>query len=183
MIFAVSQCACFTHNPKCSHEVALECIGQYLKNTLTDGLIIKPTGILDIDCYVDADFAGLWQSEDKQEPSCVKSRTGFVISISNCPAIWKSKLQTEIATFTMEAEYNALSISMKEVLPIKHCLEAVASCVGISSDEVTTFRATVWEDNVGALTLANLEPGCITPRSKFYAVNIIGLAHNSSPTI
>jgi len=36
---------------------------------------------------------------------------------------------------------------------------------------------------VGALTLANLEPGCITPRSKFYAVNIIGLAHNSSQTI
>jgi len=90
--------------------------------------------------------------------------------ISNCPVIWKSKLQTEIATSDMEAVYNALSKSMKEVLSMKGCVEAVASCLGISSDEVTTFRTTVWEDNVGALTLANLEPGLITRRSKFYAI-------------
>jgi hypothetical protein len=46
----------------------------------------------------------------------------------------------------------------------------VAKGVGISDEQVTKFKTTVWEDNVGALTLANMEPGRMTPRSKFYAV-------------
>jgi hypothetical protein len=36
----------------------------------------------------------------------------------------------------------------------------------------STFRTTVHEDNVGALSLANLEPGGSTPRSKHYAVKL-----------
>jgi len=32
-------------------------------------------------------------------------------------------LQTDIATSTMEAEYNALSIAMNEVLTIRQCLK------------------------------------------------------------
>ena len=168
--FAVSQVARFTHSPKRSHEIALERIGQYLKGTIDDGLILKPTGAFDIDAYVDADFAGLWPLEDKQDPSCVKSRTGFVICISSCPVIWTSKLQSEIALSTMESEYNALSLCMKSVLPFKNTVKAVARGVGLASDMVTTFKTTVWEDNAGALALANMEPGQITPRSKHYAI-------------
>jgi hypothetical protein len=59
--YAVSQCACFVHSPQHSHEIALEQIGQYLKGTLDEGLILKPSDELDIDVFVDAeDFAGLW---------------------------------------------------------------------------------------------------------------------------
>jgi hypothetical protein len=36
----------------------LEQIGQYLKGTLDEGLILKPSEELDIDVFVDADFAG-----------------------------------------------------------------------------------------------------------------------------
>ena len=77
--YAVSQCARFTHSPKRSHERALERIGQYLKGTIQEGLIMKPTQNLDLDCYVNADFAGLWPYEDKIDPICMKSRTGFVL--------------------------------------------------------------------------------------------------------
>ena len=168
--YAVSQCACFVHSPKRSHEEALERIGLYLKGTLDDGLILKPTGDLDIDIYVDADFAGLWPYEDKQDSTCVKSRTGFVICISNCPVIWISKLQNEIALSTMEAEYNALSYAMRSALPFKTAVLTVAKAIGLSDDRTTTFKTTVWEDNAGALTLANMEPGRITPRSKHYAI-------------
>jgi hypothetical protein len=66
-----------------------------------------------------ADFAGMWGYEDEQDPSCVKSRTGFVIFIQGCPVVWKSKLQTDVATSTMESEYNDLSTSMRDVLPLK----------------------------------------------------------------
>jgi hypothetical protein len=67
---------------------------------------------LDIDCYVDADFAGLWGYEDKNNPACVKSRTGYVLCIANCPVIWMSKLQSDIATSTFMAKYTAMSMAM-----------------------------------------------------------------------
>ena len=168
--YAVSQCARFTHRTRRSHEEAVERIGQYLKGTMDEGLILRPSGEFNIDCYVDADFAGLWPYEDKQDPSCVKSRTGFVICIANCPVIWSSKLQTDIATSTMEAEYNGLSMAMRDLLPFKRLFLAVARAVGLAKDVFTKFNTTVWEDNNGALALAKLEAGRMTPRSKHYAV-------------
>jgi hypothetical protein len=118
--FATSQCARFTHNTRHSHGKALERIGQYLKLTQDEGLILRPTiceeiSELPINCYVDADFAGLWGYEYCNDPSRVKSRTGYVINIPNCPVIWKSKLQSCIASCTMDAEYNALSMAICDV--------------------------------------------------------------------
>jgi hypothetical protein len=72
----------------------------------------------------------------------------------------------------MEAEYTALSVTIREVLPFTHLVIAVATVVGFSEIESTTFNTTVWEDNIGALTLANLEPGCHTPRSKHYEIKM-----------
>ena len=168
--FAVSQCARYVHNPRRSHEIALERIGQYLRGTMDRGMIIQPTNQLQLDCFVDADFAGLWGYENKNDPSCVKSRTGFVFKMAGCPVLWTSKLQPDIATSTMEAEYNALSTAMKDLLPLRHLLMAVADGVGINRNSLATFKTTVWEDNNGALTLARLEPGRMTPRSKHYGV-------------
>ena len=39
--YAVSKCARYTDNPKHSHEVALERVGQYLKHTQDEGLVLK----------------------------------------------------------------------------------------------------------------------------------------------
>jgi hypothetical protein len=57
--YAVSQWARFVHNPRRSHKEALIWIGQYLR-VMDKGVIFKPNKNLKIDCYVDADFAGLW---------------------------------------------------------------------------------------------------------------------------
>jgi hypothetical protein len=134
------------------------------------GLVLRPTEVLKIDCFVDADFAGLWPHEVRDDPSCVKSRTGFAICLANCPVIWSSKLQTEIATSTMEAEYSALSFAMRELLPFKHLVQTVVKSMNYGELQDVTFQTTVWEDNAGALSLANLEPGRMTPRSKHYAI-------------
>ena len=37
---------------------------------------------------------------------------------------------------------------------------------------LTDFKTTIWEDNMGALTLAQLDPGQHTIRSKFYDVRV-----------
>jgi hypothetical protein len=123
--FAASRCARFSNNPKRSHEKALEHIGLYLKGTRKNGLILNPKYIdnLPIDCYVDANFAGLWGHEDNQDPTSVKRRTGFIIFVANCPVFWKSKLQSDVATSTMEAEYNAMAMAIRDVLPIKNLLK------------------------------------------------------------
>ena len=62
---AVSQCARFTHCVKRSHELALERIGRYLLATADKGLILWTNlNEMKINCYMDADFAGLWGYED-----------------------------------------------------------------------------------------------------------------------
>ena len=71
--FAVHQCARFTHNPKRVHEVAIKHICRYLAGTVDQGISFKPCAAPTLDCYVDADFAGLWGYEDKQDPVSVQS--------------------------------------------------------------------------------------------------------------
>ncbi len=66
--------------PKKSHEEALKQIGRYLKATCNCGLIISPSsGVLKIDAYPDANFAGMYGYEHHDDPSCIKSWTGYVI--------------------------------------------------------------------------------------------------------
>ena len=172
--FAVSQAARFAFAPKRSHELALIQIGQYLLATRERGLILKPmpTDHFEMDVYVDADFMGLYGKELRSDPANVKSRTGFVICLNSCPIIWSSKLQESIALSTMMAEYYALSTAMREVLPLRLLVKTVGAGCGLDSKCLTTFKTTVWEDNSGALALANLEPGQHTPRSKFYDVKV-----------
>lgn len=166
--FAVHQCARFSHAPKQSHAAAVKTIGRYLLRTRDQGLILKPTGDLAIDCYVDADFAGLWKREDDQNPLCVKSRTGYLITLGGCPLTWTSKMQTEIAMSTMEAEYIALSHSMRELIPIRALVEEMASALKFRKAFEIRTHSKVFEDNNGALTLASCPR--MTPRSKHIAV-------------
>ncbi|MGH3055162.1 MAG: reverse transcriptase domain-containing protein, partial [Gaiellaceae bacterium] len=158
--FAVHQCARFTHCPKRSHEEAVKQICRYLKGTRDKGIIFKPTENYVLDCYVDADFAGLWGYEDSQDPVCVRSRTGYTLMFGGCPLLWVGKLQTEIALSTTEAEYIALSQSMRDLLPMRRVIEEVLKSFGVSLDKVAT-HSTVFEDNNGALSLAHT-PG-MTP--------------------
>jgi len=129
--FAVSQCARFSNVPKKSHEVAVKRIGRYLLGTKTKDLILKPSKLLKIDCCVDGDFVRLWSYEDIQDPACVKSRTEYMICVADFPVIWKSMLQTENALSTMEAEYVALSMAMRELNPLKYGVLEVAFGIGL----------------------------------------------------
>ena len=88
-------------------------ICSYLQGTKDNGLVFNPSKKLVVDCYADADFAGLWGHEDPQEPICARSRTGFVVTFANCPLLWVSKIQTEIAISTLHYEYVALSHSVR----------------------------------------------------------------------
>ena len=168
--FALSQCSRFSFNTRRSHELALIRIGQYLKGTPTKGMTFKPGNIteLSLDVYVDSDFLGLHGHEDRNDPTNVKSRAGFTMLLNNCPLIWSSSLMTDVCLSTMMAEYYALSHCMREVLPLRELIKTVAPHCGFDKHLSTTFKTTLHEDSTGCITLANLEPGQHTPRSKFY---------------
>jgi hypothetical protein len=119
--YAVNCCARYMFCPKHSHELALKRIGRYLKGTATRGMVVNPTRELSIDAYPDADFAGMYGHENHTDPACAKSRTGFVIVFAGVPVMWQSKLQTETALSTMEAEIIALAACMRELIPIVDC--------------------------------------------------------------
>ena len=71
-------------------------------------------------CYVHSDFAVGWGFEDPHGPDCVRSWTGLVVCLADRPVIWNSKLQSDIALSTMEAEYNTIYHVKWELLPFKH---------------------------------------------------------------
>jgi hypothetical protein len=167
--FATHQCARFSHAPRLPHEVAVKRIGRYLAGTRDGGIILRPSKTIKLNCYVDADFAGLYGYEDKNEKASVKSRTGFYILLGNVPVLWTSKLQTEIALSTMEAEYIALSTAMRAFLPIRHVLHELVTAFHLPIDK-ENYISTVFEDNQPALTLATQDPPRLTPRSKHIAV-------------
>ena len=171
--FAVHQCACHNFNPTRKHPEYLKRIGRYLIKTRDKGLIIRPCkdqNILDIECFVDADFAGLFNHEDSKDPHCVHSRTGYIIRMGGSPIVWGSKLQPVIASSTVESEYIALSMACKDLIPIREIAKEIATACGITQEERASMHTTIWEDNVGTLTLANLELPLLTPKSKSFAV-------------
>ena len=44
-------------------------------------MTIYPLNELRVDLYVDADFEGLWQVEDEQDPISVKSSLGILLHV------------------------------------------------------------------------------------------------------
>jgi hypothetical protein len=72
---------------------------------------------------VDSDVAGLFAVEDGVKPICAKSQTGYVIKYCDVPILWVSKMQTQIALLTMEAEYIALYQSIRDLIPIRDILK------------------------------------------------------------
>ena len=166
--FAVSQVARFSTSPRQLHATAIKTIARYLKRTSDKGIIMKPTGRLQLECFVDADFAGLYRRKPDDEPNAVRSRTGYLICLGNCPLLWKSQLQTEIALSTLEAEYAALSYSMRVILPLRRLLVETVDRLEMPLSIQSSISARVFEDNNGALILATKQQ--ITARTKYFLV-------------
>lgn len=166
--YAVSQVARFNSAPKQSHAIAVKTIVRYLKGTRDQGTVIRPTGRLTLDLFVDADFCGLHKREPDHLPDSVRSRTGYVILLAGCPLIWKSQLQTEISLSTLEAEYSALSYALKTLLPLKRILAEAVEMLQLPPSTKTSIRARVMEDNQGCYYLATNQR--LTNRTKYFLV-------------
>jgi len=81
--FAVSQCSRYIHFHTNMHITALKRIGRYVLKTSEKGIILNPSSKLTVDCYVDADFAGLWHREAEQVMSCALANVQYFVSIDS----------------------------------------------------------------------------------------------------
>ena len=166
--FAVSQVARFSARPTKKHATAVKTILRYLKGTMDKGTTVPLCTLLELllDLYVDADFAGLFGVEESRNPESVRSRTGYIIFLGKWPLLWKSQLQSHLSQSTTEAEYSALSYSLKTFLPLKALIMEVFSALNIGSLTKPMIHARVFEDNQSAYYLATNQR--ITNRTKYF---------------
>ena len=74
----------------------------------------------------------------------------------------------EISLSTLEAEYIALSLAMREFLPMRRLLHELGNKMELDLNQTGALHSTVFEDNNGALGLATAPK--LTPRTKHIAV-------------
>jgi hypothetical protein len=108
----------------------------------------------------------------KKDPACAKSRTGFIITFAECPVLWQSKLQTEMALFTMEAEVIALFACCRELFPIIYMVISLTKSINLPIGK-TTMNVSKHKDNLGALVLAKTLLSHFIPQSKYHAIKTI----------
>ena len=157
LVYSVHNAARFSADPKDIHSKAVKKIGFYLLGTKDKGLIMKPDPSKSIKVFADADFCGLFDSETAHfDPVTAKSCTGYIIKFMGCPIIWASKLQTETALSTCEAEYISCSESLHAVIPIMNLLDEVhlLNIVRLAPD--TKIYCKLFCDNNGACELLKL---------------------------
>ena len=87
-----------------------------------------------------------------------------MVLLAGCPIIWASKLQTQIALSTTEAEYIALSISLRDTIPIMNLLTELKQRHFCILSTAVMVHCTAFEDNNGALEISNVPK--MRPRTK-----------------
>ena len=80
--FPVHQCARSTQNPRSIHDEEVNRIFHYLVGTQGKVLTVDPNIDMNLDCYVDADFSGIWKHEYHQDTVCVKSSIGYFMTLA-----------------------------------------------------------------------------------------------------
>jgi hypothetical protein len=104
-------------DPKQCHAEAVQYLGRYLQGTKDRGLYLDPDESKSFECWVEADFLGLYVKGapgmhlDKMTS---KSRTRFIITYAGCPIMWGSKLQRESALSSCESEYIGILESYRD---------------------------------------------------------------------
>jgi hypothetical protein len=93
-----------------THWNAAEHVLRYLKSSINLGIIYSAGGDVDPIGYSDSDWG--------QDPNTQRSISGsvFLMADASGPISWRSKKQTTVALSSMEAEYVAESLAVRQVL-------------------------------------------------------------------
>jgi hypothetical protein len=116
-------------------------------------MILKPNDE-SFNVYVDADFAGNWSRETASwDADTARSRAGYIITYAGCPVYWSSKLMTEVALSTTEAEFVAASESLRTVIPLMNLVKELKERGFQVNTLAPKVHCKLFEDNSGAIEL------------------------------
>ena len=116
---------------------------------------MNPNKVKSFEVWVDADFSGNWNKiTAESDTSTAKSRSGYVLTYGECPISWTSKLQTQMVLSSCEAEYIALSQSLRDAIPVMRLLQELKDRELGGDYANPVVHCKVFEDNTGALALA-----------------------------
>ena len=171
--FTFDFCAQYMFLPKRPHDFSLKRLARYLNHTKYHGLVLDLNSyIFKVDAYPGAEFAGIYGHKNSDDQACSKSCTGFIITFSGCPVLCISRLQTETALYTMEAEIISLASCCQELFRIIGIDKYLGKSVGLLVG-VTLMKVYVQKDKSGSLILARTFPSKFTPRGKYYATKAV----------
>jgi transposase InsO family protein len=94
---------------------------RYLKDTRLHALRLGGGGPV-MEAYTDADYAGCLDTRH--------SRSGFLVKVMGGVVSWASKKQKTVSTSTVEAEFQAACLAIKEVVWLKGFLKELGVTVG-----------------------------------------------------
>lgn len=146
--FAVNDVSRFNSRHSNTHWQAVKRIFRYLKGTIDLKLTYHKNGNSEMHAYSDAD----WASETDKRRSC----SAYVIKMANAAISWCSKRQAIVALSSTEAEYIALSSTVREVMWMRQLAQEV--------DEKLNGPTLLLCDNQSSIKLAESE--AYRPRTK-----------------
>lgn len=135
---AVSMLGRYLESPAPKHWKAMKHLIRYLIGTKDYGIHLRKSNTLctKFESWSDADWA--------RDKSTRRSRSGVLLTVNDNPILWTSKLQKATALSTTEAEFAALSDTVREVKWMRSVLEDIG--FHIPSPSV------IHQDNLGTIT-------------------------------
>ena len=129
----------FMQAPRAEHLDAALRVVRYLKHNPGQGILLRSDSPLTLNVWCDADWQGC--------PLTRRSLTGWFIQFGNSPISWKTQKQDHVSQSSAEAEYRAMSETIKEVMWLKNLLWSL----GIEDSAPIVVHC----DNIAAIHLAS----------------------------
>jgi hypothetical protein len=152
--YAMHPCTRFSAAPEMEYDKALKWLDRYLIETRNKHLMFDPK-----EQSFDASFGDEWDRAGALvDADTASSRTGFVISYTNCPVIWTTRLSTQIALSSAEAGHIALitalrGMSVHDIDTSSQCNDVFASRSMTQCSSGIAFPSWVCNDSArGSMT-------------------------------
>ena len=103
-MYATHQIAKYSSDSRMPHGKAIIYLVQYLMRSRDVGIRFSQNPNKGFECYCDANFSDWNKDGAAHDPSTAKLRSSWIVVYAGCPIIWASKLQSQVALLTTEAE-------------------------------------------------------------------------------
>lgn len=106
----------FMQQPLLPHWEAALRVVRYLKSYPGQGILLKANDSLQISAYCDSDWSSC--------PTTRRSISAYIIFLGKSPVIWRAKKQDNVSLSSAEAEYRAMSETVKELKWLKELFDS-----------------------------------------------------------